>query len=137
MMKIIRWVWQLPQNLLGLMFIRTCTMKSARKVRTGKWVSVWFKPLSRPSVCLGDYIVLNNWYRGRIDPQVVGHVYGHQRQSLILGWLYLPLVGLPVVCRCLWGRLFHRNWSDSAKVSWHYRGYPERWADLLGWVVRD
>jgi hypothetical protein len=56
---------------------------------------------------------------------------------LILGWLYLPLVGLPSIIGNIWDRLFHKKWSSDRREKWYYSRYPENWADKLGGVIRD
>ena len=57
------------------------------------------------------------------------HEYGHSIQSLILGPLYLIIIGIPST---LWGFLP----SLSAKRKKHHISYfifyTERWANLLG-----
>lgn len=138
MKKFFSWVWQFPQNLIGYLFTRSCYMKSYRVIY-GKQVDVWYKPLCRSGVSLGDYIILDVWYAGKTEKtmQAVRHEYGHQRQSLLLGWLYLPLVGLPSICRNIWDRLFHRGWNATRRNWWYYNGYPEKWADKLGGIYRS
>lgn len=137
MKKIIKWIWQLPQNLLGFLLSRKYNYKSIRSMNNG-WIDVYFKPFFRSGVSLGDYIILDYWYCGKeCSRQVVSHEYGHSRQSLILGWLYLPLVGLPSVIGNIWDRLFHKNWTGEQREKWYYSRYPENWADKLGGVVRD
>ena len=137
MKKIIRWVWQFPQNLVGFLLSRKYNYKSMRCVN-GKWMPVYFKSLFRSGISLGDYIILDYWYCGReCSRQAVAHEYGHSRQSLILGWLYLPLVGLPSIIGNIWDRLFHKNWTDDQRNKWYYNRYPENWADKLGGVVRE
>jgi hypothetical protein len=59
------------------------------------------------------------------------HEWGHFVQSIYLGPLYLPLVGLPSIIRLIAGR---RRWRRDPAA--YYRGYPEAWADTLGRVVR-
>ena len=59
------------------------------------------------------------------------HEYGHCLQSQWLGWLYLPLVGLPSILRVLVWRI--RN-LDPKK---YYIGYPEDWANMLGFGEKE
>ena len=99
-------------------------------------VDVWFKQLSGSCISLGDYIILDYCYLGHRSSVAVAHEYGHQRQSLFLGWLYLLVVGLPFLVRNLWDRTFHGNWLPCRREKWHYDGFPERWADALGGVLR-
>lgn len=135
--KVLKWMWQLPQNLVGFLLTRKYEYLSIRRM-DGKWVNVYFKSFFNSGVSLGDYIILDYWYCGReCSRQVVSHEYGHSKQSLILGWLYLPLVGLPSVIGNIWDRLFHKNWTSKQREKWYYSRYPENWADKLGGVVRD
>lgn len=127
----------MPQNLVGFLFTRKYEMKSMRCVK-GKWINVYFKIFFGSGVSLGDFIVLNYYqYCGKgCSRQAVAHEYGHSRQSLILGWLYLPLVGLPSAIGNIWDRLFHKNWTSEQRKKWYYSRYPENWADKLGGVIR-
>lgn len=135
--NVIKWVWQLPQNLIGFLLTRKYQFKSVRRVKD-KFVNVYFKPLFRDGISLGDYIILDYWYCGKVyTTQMVAHKYGHSKQSLILGWFYLPLVGLPSVIGNIWDRLFHKNWTRDQREKWYYSRYPENWADKLGGVIRD
>lgn len=135
--NMIKWVWQLPQNLIGFLLTRKYKVKSVRRVK-GKFVNVYFKPLFCSGVSLGDYIILDYWYCGKVYfTQVVAHEYGHSRQSLILGWFYLLLVGLPSIIINVWDHLFHKNWTSDYREKWYYSRYPENWADKLGGIIRD
>lgn len=137
MIKVLVWVWQFPQNLIGFLLTRKYKYKSTRNVN-GKWINVYFKPFFRSGVSLGDFIILDYYHCGRAcSRQAFAHEYGHSRQSLILGWFYLPLVGLPSIMGNVWDRLFHRNWTGEQREKWYYNRYPENWADRLGGVVRD
>ncbi|MGB5310898.1 MAG: hypothetical protein WBN38_02435 [Polyangiales bacterium] len=70
-----------------------------------------------------------------LDRRNRAHELGHTKQSRLLGWLYLPLVGLPSISRAAYALAFRevtgRQWTR------YYDGYPENWADRLGGVVRD
>jgi hypothetical protein len=135
-MVVIKWVWQFPQNLVGFLLTRKYYMKSSRTTLDGR-VTIYFKPFFRSGVSLGDYIILDKWYVGRDCVKTVCHEHGHQKQSMILGWFYLPLVGLPSILGNIWDRLFHKKWTNQRREKWYYNRYPEKWADLLGGVIRD
>jgi hypothetical protein len=64
-----------------------------------------------------------------MNDQTEMHELGHCRQSQILGWLYLPVIGLPSLLWAAW-------WNEGRKRS-YYSFYTERWADRLGNVHRD
>ena len=61
------------------------------------------------------------------------HEYGHARQSVMLGPLYLFVVGIPSLLRVIYSKLyfrkFHRHWPG------YFSGFPENWADELGDVT--
>ena len=116
-MKIILFLWQLPQNLLGLLVILFTRAKKST------WCYLTDKRLG---VSLGKYIIL---YKGCLWEDIL-HERGHQKQSLYLGWLYLPIIGLPSVLGNLVWRIFKLPYLDYYKQPWEKR------ADKLGGVVR-
>lgn len=63
--------------------------------------------------------------------KTIHHEYGHTRQSLYLGWLYLLIIGLPSIT---WAWL-HSSFKCFSTVS-YYDFYTEKWADWLGGVKR-
>ena len=116
MKNILLYLWQLPQNLLGLAVIAftRAEKRSSSVYRTNKY---------RFGVSLGKYIIFGGYF-SYIDLE---HEQGHQKQSLYLGWLYLPVIGLPSVIGNLLNRVID---FDYYKQPW------EAWADKLGGVVR-
>lgn len=118
--KIFLYLWQLPQNLLGLIVILvTGARKSDKK---SLYIAVNFPFFG---VSLGNYIIFGFKYPQEISYQ---HERGHQKQSLYLGWLYLLVIGLPSVT----GNLLHR------KIKFDYYKQPwEKWADKLAGVKRE
>ena len=97
MKGILLYIWELPQNLLGLLL---------RAIYKGK-DSLYEDAIVRRStkmrggISLGKYIVINQFSAKK----TVMHEYGHTIQSKKLGWFYLLLVGLPSVlpaalCKC-------------------------------------
>ena len=135
--NIIKWIWQLTKNLIGFLIIRKKKYKSEKYI-DGKWINIYYKSFFRSGISLGEYIILDYWYCGKAcSRQIFVHEYGHSKQSLILGWLYLPLVGIPSIVSNIWDRLFHKKWTSDQREKWYYSRYPEKWADKLGGVVRD
>lgn len=129
MKQILLFIWQLPQNILGLLVI---LFAGARQ-----WnLFYWRSSRGRFGVSLGYFIVFGALSDKYIRWSSVKHERGHQKQSLYLGPLYLLLVGLPSVLGNIWDRLFHKQWSNDKRERWYYSRYPENWADKLGDVKR-
>lgn len=116
-------VWQLPQNLLGLLFL--LILRPDRKEQAG--LVFYHSPRMRGKISLGDYIIVGDHYTDRD----LAHEDGHRLQSLLLGWLYLIIIGIPSLA---WATLYGR--AIKATPGGYYRFYTEKWADQLGSVTR-
>lgn len=136
---------QFPQNLAGYLLTLRPKHIKAFTCNDGEVVQVYFtKTVLGCGVSLGDYIILDNdvyfeasntdeWYY----VNTVNHEHGHQKQSRMLGWSYLIVVGLiSAVFNNLFDRIFHKNWNSTDKAKWYYSRFPEKWADELGSVER-
>lgn len=128
------YLWQLPQNLLGLLFALLCSpVKHTFNLGKNRWTEAqlnytdWMERGGYAyGVSLGKYIFL---YKPKSDGDLTSerHEYGHYRQSKILGPLYLIVIGLP--------SLIHAIWWKPGKGD-YYSFFTERWADRLGGVKR-
>lgn len=126
MKKIFLFLWQLPQNVLGLL-VYLVNIKSVRKVYDSS-LNVWFysaKHVSDRGLSLGKFIFLDSDNYTSLNS--IRHERGHQKQSLYLGWLYLLVIGLP----SLIGNILHRYIEFD-----YYSQLWEAWADKLGNVSR-
>ena len=135
--EIFFWIWQLPQNLLGLLLLLWYKI-------TAKDLTLYHKENGRyfystigmlTGISLGNYIIMRTPDMG--DGKK--HEYGHSRQSRILGPLYLLVIGLPSICGNLYDLWFHtpsRGWSYWDSYVWYYNQPWEKWADKLGGVNR-
>lgn len=121
--KFSRWIWELPQCLLGFILIHLYNVKYSE---TYKGIDV-YKGDFPGAISLGLYILMNK----RSGENTKKHEWGHTRQSLRWGWLYLPVVGLASIS---WGKL--RDWSKKLKKRSYYSVWPENAADKLGKVKR-
>lgn len=123
-LNIVLWIWQFPQNLLGLFFILFLKPEFHIDFRTSR---IYYSTEMRGGISLGRYIFLNEkyWDKG-CDSEL--HEYGHGRQSLYLGPLYLFVIGIPSILWAAW-------WNESRGVS-YYKFYTEALADKLGGVER-
>ena len=131
MKKVLLWLWQLPQNVAGWLLSRRA--ETCRYIcNDGKEYRIYFKPLFRAGVSLGNYVIFDPIYKRYIDllDTAVKHEHGHQIQSMYLGPLYLIVIGLPSMLGNIYSRLFHKD------SEWYYKQPWERSADKLGGVER-
>ena len=128
-------VWELPQNLLGLSLLGVEALtRSIVEIRLER-ERVMIESKGQ-AISLGLFVfwcrTSNRWHD--LDERNRDHEYGHSIQSRRLGPLYLPLVGVPSTARAIYALAYRevtgRKWSR------YYAGYPERWADELGGVRR-
>lgn len=128
-MKLIKWLWQLPQNLIGFIFW-VAIRKKILYIVSKKHAKVYIIKSRRFSfgVSLGRYIFLSQ--DKAYNFKSIKHEHGHSIQSLYLGPLYLVVVGLPSLTRNILTR------SGLMKRENYYSGYPEKCADKLGKVER-
>ena len=119
-------VWQLPQNLLGLLV--GLFLKGKRRLPGVPGIPKAIRIVGARNmwggISLGNFVYL----RPPVYEKMVRHEYGHCIQSRLLGPLYLLVIGLPSLLWALW-------WNPGRPVpySWFY---TERWADCLGGVER-
>jgi hypothetical protein len=137
---ILLWIWQFPQKLLGTILIN---ILEAGKEMFCYEVVYWRFERSRTKiskyisgVSLADVILLpsdNN------NGCTIYHEYGHSKQSLYLGWLYLLVVGIYSAVFCnLYNRIAHKDWYPYDRHYWYFKTrWTESWADRLGGVDRD
>lgn len=126
MKKVLLYLWQLPQNIVGLLVILF-----SHAYRGLRYNDVYFTKYIF-GVSLGNYIILNRDC-SLID---IKHEQGHQKQSLYLGWLYLFTIGILSAVGIIWDKLFHKSWNHTARMYWYYKQPWEAWADKLGGVKR-
>lgn len=121
--KVLLWIWQLPQNCLGFLLSRGSNYIDG----------IYFKNFFKSGVSLGDYIILDTGYL-RVLPwnmNTVRHEKGHSKQSKILGPLYLIVIGIPSLVGNILFKIFKWPAENYYKQPW------EAWADKLGGVKRN
>ncbi len=122
-----QYTWGLLQNLAGGTIYAFYRLRGCPHFAyQGALAVIW--PVRSGSMSLGRFLFLHESYRPG-DRALLTHEYGHTIQSLILGPLYLFVIGLPSL---LWAGLpvFQRRRHDR-HVS-YYSFYPEKWANALG-----
>lgn len=128
------YLWQLPQNVVGLVLLMWYESNPLTLMRDYKDVHVFYASEMRGGISLGRYIILPYRY-SYVETEDVrqthDHEWGHTRQSLYLGWLYLIVIGLPSLT---WAWL-HTSFRYFAAKD-YYSFYTEKWADRLGGVKR-
>lgn len=134
---VVLYLWQLPQNIAGLILTSGSGEKEVFVCNDGEEVNVCYKNCFGAGVSLGNYIVLDPAYKGYLFlDKTVNHEHGHQKQSRILGLFYLLLIGLPSALGNIYDRKAHRSWSALDREKWYYNQLWEKWADKLGGVER-
>lgn len=132
---ILLYIWQLLQNIAGLILIVWYKPQRVHKLDNG--VKIYYTHKMKGGISLGNYCIINTChYRKDINESLkrdtVRHeAIGHTKQSRILGPLYLLLVGIPSL---IWAGLYG-SVIKSTKNG-YYKFYTEKWADIIAGVKR-
>ena len=133
MKKVLLYLWQLPQNVLGLLVI--LITGAHHTVLNWEWIASTYPYFG---VCLGKYIIFGGAGGGITS---LKHEQGHQKQSQILGPLYLIICLLSVLGNIIvkiWWIFSPRDKQTARKIVKLYYHLPwEYWADKLGDVKRN
>jgi len=117
-------IWGFPQTLLGFI-VYLMNLRQPHERYRGCIVTHWKQ---QGSMGLGMFLFLGQDHRH----DTVVHEFGHSIQSMILGPLFLPVMGIPSF---LWCNIpYFRRMRRSQGVS-YYTFYPEKSADYLGTLV--
>lgn len=117
-------IWGFPQSLLGLI-IYLANLRQPHELYRGCIVTHWKQ---HGSMGLGMFLFLGDNH----TPETIIHEYGHSIQSMILGPLFLPVMGLPSF---LWCNIpYYRKLRKEKGIS-YYVFYPEKSADRLGALI--
>lgn len=127
MINYLSYIWQLPQNICGIIWkyikrnsiITTISNNDIRKVGASTYLMK-----AGGAVTLGKYIFISQTYQDQTN--TIKHECGHVKQSMILGPLYLIVVGIPSILHA-W--LNDYIGCDKDKGYSHF--YTEKWADKL------
>ena len=140
MKEILLYIWQLPQNIIGLVWLGILHLLgpvAKEDIPSLSGTKFYKTQKINGGVCLGNYIfTCGTPYQQRQNKDTYLHEYGHHKQSLILGWFYLFIIGIPSVLGNLWDRIAHTDWPYWDSVRWYYNQPWEAWADKLGNVKR-
>lgn len=117
-------IWQLPQNIVGLLFLLFIQGEKRHKLNN---INFYYSINFPGGITLGEFIIV-----GSKQELTIKHEYGHVLQSRILGPFYLLIIGLP--------SLLHAWLSDyigccDNNILGYYHFYTEKWANKLGKVI--
>ena len=116
--------WGFAQTLVGGL-VSLCCPGCQRSVHHGAVVTRWKR---EEGLSLGLFVFVPR----SSDDRLLAHEYGHTLQSLLLGPLYLLVIGLPSV---IWAWLPALERRRQRKHISYYDFYTERWADRWGGVA--
>ncbi len=130
---VLQWTWGIVQNLLGA----ALTLLLVRRPKERFFGAVVTRWRLGGSMSLGMFLFLGKVLPDTAPPEwiheaeqrILVHEFGHSIQSLILGPLYLIVIGLPSI---LWANFPPLKRLRSRRGISYYRMYQEAWANHLG-----
>lgn len=125
-LSVLLWIWQCPQNVVGLV-LRHIYRNRTGAIVNDRGIRYYIVPDFPGGISLGSTIITRYYFLQNSDSW--DHEYGHTRQSLYLGPLYLFVIGIPSLLWAWW-------WHPGRNIS-YYSFYTEKWADKLGKVKRQ
>ena len=121
------WVWQLPQNLLGIIWKRIKKESVITSISNDDIRSIGAKAYlikARGAVTLGKYVFISQTYRDQ--GMTIKHECGHVKQSKMLGPLYLIVIGVPSILHA-----WLNDYIGCDEESGYSHFYTEKCADKL------
>lgn len=123
--KILHFLWGLPQNIIGLIVLFFTKLRGAKSEKYKDALVTRWRLGS--GISLGMFIFVSKG----AGEKTIKHEYGHTKQSMVLGPLYLAVVGLPSF---IWAGCFKKYRAKHNRS--YYSLYCEKWADKWGGVDR-
>lgn len=120
--------WGLLQTLVGLL-VFLFNVTSSHNIYHGAVRTQWS---ARSGLSLGLFIFVPTDCSVEISEKISVHEYGHTLQSLLLGPLYLLVIGLPSF---IWFLLYPIN--KKKKGISYYDFFIEKWADVWGGIIKN
>lgn len=122
-----QYTWGILQNLVGGVIYLFFRLRGCEHFRyQGALAIIW--PIKAGSMSMGRFLFFYPGFRSE-GHRLLSHEYGHTIQSLILGPLYLSVIGLPSL---LWASLPAFERRRQRKQISYYAFAPEKWANRLG-----
>lgn len=133
-LRILTEIWQFPQHIIAYVIL-LINCKSIKLMVSKDGISHYLVDhLFDNAISLGNYIFLDS--NGNFSYKTIKHEFGHQKQSLMLGPLYLIVIGLPSIIGNIIDRIKHKYFNKYYDLDFYYKQPWEAWADKLGGVVR-
>jgi hypothetical protein len=123
---LLQFTWGLPQSLIGFFVYLANAGNGKEKFRCA---FIARNGGNFGGISLGAFIVVNGKYVGEKKKRTEIHEYGHTIQSLILGPLYLLIIGIPSAVWCNAKRFIEKRKKENIS---YFSFSPEKWADILG-----
>ena len=136
MKNVLLYIWQFPQNVLGLLLwgvLRIAGKFDYAAIYPHYPFKLILTPIPGFGVTLGKYIFIGKLNAPDVE---IHHEKGHGIQSRRFGLIYLFAVGIPSLILSFRHRVLHRGWTYEARQKWYYSRWPENNADKLGGVKR-
>ena len=92
-------LWQLPQCLVGLVMLPF--LGKLRLVRYTNYCWAFEGEKMSGGISLGCFIFLSKYSAKK--ETTIRHEYGHVKQSHMLGWFFLIVIGLPSILNAMFG----------------------------------
>ncbi len=134
----IQLTWGCLQSLLGLILF-LFNVRAKHFIYHGAVVTEW---KSRSSISLGLFVFvtkdpyfcdkLQDYTKQELSQRLLVHEYGHTIQSLILGPMYLLVMGIPST---VWGFSPKLNKKRKERQISYFSFFTESWANTLGELV--
>lgn len=121
---LLQWTWGFAQTFIGFL-VFLIFLRSPHFLYQGAVVTIW--PIKAGSMSVGGFLFLHpGWQPG--NQRLLAHEYGHTIQSLILGPLYLFVIGIPSF---LWALPNASRYRSDRRIPYSAL-YTEKWADRNG-----
>ena len=120
---IFQWTWGGIQTLLGgIGWLITRPFQTKTSKYRGAVVTIVGENWG--GISFGKFIFLSSY----LDSEYyIKHEYGHCIQSLVLGPLFLIVIGIPSICWAMFGEKYRQRTGKS-----YYSFYTEAWANFFG-----
>ena len=122
LIQILLIIWQLPQVLVGVVMLPF--LGKLRFIRYENYCWIFEGENMSGGISLGCFIFLSKYNSGR--ETTIRHELGHVKQSHMLGWLYLFIIGIPSIV-----------WAMTNGNKCYYSFYTESWANKLSDLYVD